>query len=69
MQLLKIETALTPASCLNLALYLSLLFDNIYIYVVLLWKKKKKSALEMLFSNFFLQLLMQEGDWYYVPIV
>lgn len=68
MQLLKIETALTPASCLNLALYLSLLFDNIYIYVVLLWKKKK-SALEMLFSNFFLQLLMQEGDWYYVPIV
>lgn len=31
--------------------------------------KKKKSALEMLFSNFFLQLLMQEGDWYYVPIV
>lgn len=36
MQFLKIETALTPASCLNLALYLSLLFDNIYIYVVLL---------------------------------
>lgn len=39
MQLLKIETVLTPASHINLALCISLLFDNIYMYAVLLCKK------------------------------